>query len=654
MFSWTQRLATKRCAGVTLAVVVLLVSLEAMPAPCLGSEPGTIKSGPFIDKIIFRVITGSDEQVLALLNNEIDAIGDSVSPTCLPDLMEAEDIEVTETLMNSYGYVAINTARYPFNITGFRRAVAFAVDKERISREVWDGLSVPLDSVIPRANPFSIEGNLPYTYYEANVPLGNQLLDGMGFLDTDSDGFREAPDGSDFDVVVGTTISASIFEEVRQVFLEGLQGLHLNVSSLGPFYSWPQRECCGIDYDMMLLHARFITMDVDWLAYEYWSGYAGESYWNLPQFANASYDSWRDQLLHSTDYDEVYEAATEMQRILLYQCPVIVLYENVFLSAYRTDKFEGQFNEVDDGIPGWWTKFKVHLKPSQGGPFGGVFRLSNSMDIDTFNFMTTQSRYTMNVLDQLYDSLIKCDPAGSDLMWLAESYIAETHSDNPVVPDGHTRFVFKLIRNASWTDGSPLTADDVSFTLNFYREAPGNPYGADLGDMTAAYAPNSYEVVVEFATESYWHLHTVGYKPIIPEHVFESIGAANWNISGPQPPAQEMVTSGPFNVSEHVQGQFCEQAYNPYYFYRCRVVDPGPDARNQTTTDGNIQDGIPSFMSQVGSIVFIGSLGVIVGVLILYLLQLKHASVSSRHRVRYPFLNSEEYLLRFHNVERQR
>ena len=539
MLSLAQSFGIRRCVVAALAVAVLLVSLEAVPAPCVESLPESTKLGPYINKLIFKVIPNSDEQVFALLNDEIDAIGDSVSPTYLSRLMEAEDIEVTETFMNSYGYVAINTGRYPFNITGFRRAVAFGVDKERISREVWDGLSVPLDSVIPRANPFSIEGNSPYTYYKANVPLGNQLLDEMGFLDTDSDGFREAPDGSNFDVVVGTTVFASIFEEVRQVFLEGLRGLHLNASSLGPFFDWPSWECCDIDYDMMFLHTRFTTMDVDWLAYEYWSSYAGERYWNLPQFENASYDSWRDQLLHSTDYDEVYEAATEMQKILLYQCPVIVLYENVFLSAYRTDRFEGQVNEVDDGIPGWWTKFKVHLKISLGGPFGATFRLSNSMDIDTFNFMATGSRYTMNVLDQLYDSLIKRDPGGRDMMWLAESYFTETHSDNPDVPEGHTRFVFNVIRNASWTDRFNLTAEDVSFTINFYREAPGNPYGADLADLTAAYAPNKYQLVVEFATESYWHLHTIGYMPIIPEHIFESIGAANWNISGVQPPAQE-------------------------------------------------------------------------------------------------------------------
>ena len=45
----------------------------------------------------------------------------------------------------------------------------------------------------------------------------------------------------------------------------------------------------------------------------------------------------------------------------------------------------------------------------------------------------------------------------------------------------------------------------------------GNPYGADLSDMTAAYSPRPHTVVVEFESESYWHLHTIGYKPIIPK-----------------------------------------------------------------------------------------------------------------------------------------
>jgi len=571
------RTTAKRILSLSLVVAFALMAVS--PA-FVSAQTGSFdsKAGPFVDKLVFRVITGDDQQVLALLANEIDLIGEQVDPAHLPSLQAAENVEVANVLRNGYGYVTINTAKYPLNITAFRRALAFAVDKERISDQVWDGLSEPLDSCVAKVNPFSIEGLLPYTYYEANVAQGNQMLDDAGFADVDADGFREAPDGSDFDILVECSQSSNIAVQVGEVVADALISLHVNGDSQATdFYEYLNRLYFHGDYDIVFLGSSFNNMDVDWLAYEFWSEYADEPYWNFANFRNASYDSWRDQLLHSTDYDEVYEAAIEMQKIWVYECPQIMCYENILLSAYRTDKFEGFVNDVNDGVPGFWTNYKVHLKDSQGGPFGGTFRWSNPLDLDTFNHMASTSAYTQNVLNQLYDSLIVQNPQGIDVMWLAESYTASTHADDESVPEGHTRFVFNLIQNASWTDGHPLTAEDVAFTLNYYRDTSGNPYGSDLTEMTAAYQTTTYQVVVEFGTESYWHLHVVGYKPIIPKHVFENIGIANWNTWNPQPPTEAMVTSGPFNVSTYFAGEACEETRNPNYFY-------GPDRTPTGTT----------------------------------------------------------------------
>jgi peptide/nickel transport system substrate-binding protein len=256
-----------------------------------------------------------------------------------------------------------------------------------------------------------------------------------------------------------------------------------------------------------------------------------------------------------------------MQEVWVFQSPMIICYENTLLSAYRTDKFDGFVNDVSDGVPGWWTNYKVHLKDALGGPFGGTFRWSNPLDIDTFNLMVSNSAYTMNVLNQLYDSLIQQDMDGNDILWLAESFIAETHDDNPSVPDGYTRFTFDMVQNATWTDGTRLTAEDVAFSLNYFRDSPGNPYGADLSEMTAAYAPTTYRVIVEFSTESYWHLHTAAYKPVLPKAVFEVVGLNGWNTWNPNPPTGEMITSGPFNISDYVAGEFTELTYNPNYVF---------------------------------------------------------------------------------------
>ncbi len=530
------------------------------------------KTGPFADKIIYRVITQDDQQVLALQDDEIDLIGDLVNPSFLETLTEAENIDVATTLRNGYGYLSINTEKYPLNITAFRRAFAFALDKERISEDVWDGLSVSQDSCVPQDNPFSIEGLLDYNYYSPNVTLGNQLLDAAGFLDVNSDNFREAPNGSAFEVGVFVGHSSSIANEVGDIAVEALLSLGIDAYTLiDDWYPLQWSPYWTSDYDMVFLGKSYENFDVDWLAYGFRSDYSYGFYWNLSYWRNTSYESWSNQLINSSTYEEVYEAAIEMQRIFVYECPIVVMYENMLLSAYRTDRFDGFVNDVNDGIPSWWTNYKVHLKQNEGGPFGGFLRRSNPLDISSFNFMTSWDKYTMNILQMMYDSLIKQGPDGEDVMWLAKSYTIETHSDNPAISDGNTRLTFQLIENATWSDGMPLTSEDVASTLRYYRDSPSNLYGEYLDDMITAYAPNPYSLVVEFESESFWHLHAVGYKPILPKHLIDGL---DWAIYNPNPPLDPMVTSGPFNVSFYEAGEYVELTRNPSYFYNPEIPTP--------------------------------------------------------------------------------
>jgi ABC-type transport system substrate-binding protein len=89
---------------------------------------------------------------------------------------------------------------------------------------------------------------------------------------------------------------------------------------------------------------------------------------------------------------------------------------------------------------------------------------------------------------------------------------------------------------------------------------------------------------VEFSTESYWHLHTVGYKPILPKHLLEDIGADGWNFWNPLPPEEPMITSGPFNVSDRIEGETIELSRNPNYFFSVEY----PDSQiNTTDSTGN-------------------------------------------------------------------
>ncbi len=562
-----------------------VVLLQVLPANAQSEAPSFSTSGPFVDKVRFEVITQDDAQVRALLQDEIDLIGESISPSFLAELQEAEDIQVVKTPRNGYGFITINCAKYPLSITAFRRAFAFALNKTAIATDICEGLAVPLDSCIPMINPWSIEGQLPYNYYDSDVSYGNFLLNEAGFWDVNDDGFREAPDGTDFEVLVESSGASMTGIETARCAVDALLRLDIDarfdILGFDDMYRLVNHE----PYDMMFLGWTFADFDVDWLAYQFWSEYADERFWNFPNFRNDSYDAWRGQLMNSTDYDDVYEAAKEMQKIIAYECPIIICYENYLLSAYRTDKFEGFVNDVFDGAHSIWSNFNVRLKSSQGGPFGGTLRRSIPLGIDTFNIMSASSGYTIDILDELYDSLIVQNPNGGDIPWLAESFIVETHADNEAVPTGWTRIIFHIASNATWSDGTPLTADDVAHTLLFYRNSPGNRFRHDLTDMISAFARTPNVIQVEFSSESMWHLHSVGYKPILPKQILVDLDPEEWHIWNPQPLTETMITSGPFNVSAYVPGEYIELTRNPRYF---RGIQRIPSTTTSTTTSNTI------------------------------------------------------------------
>ncbi|TFG04260.1 hypothetical protein EU538_12545, partial [Candidatus Thorarchaeota archaeon] len=269
--------------------------------------------------------------------------------------------------------------------------------------------------------------------------------------------------------------------------------------------------------------------------------------------------------LHSVDYDSVYEAAIRMQEILVYESPVIVCYEKTYFSAYRTDRLEGYVNDRFRGATGWWTNYRAHLRASEDGPSGGTLRRSLSEPIDTFNILATGSQETHDLLSMLYDSLLRQDANGGLLPWLAESCALATHEDDPSVSQNHTRVTFDLVQNATWSDGEPLTASDVVFTLDFYRDAAGHSYSQELNGMSALYTQTPYRVIIEFDTQSYWHLYTLTDMPILPAHALSDISPDEWESWNPDP-AESMVTSGPFNVSEHVPGSYTRLTANEQYF----------------------------------------------------------------------------------------
>ena len=575
-----------RFTALSLIALLVVISFSGVQSASSYFDEHSLVTGPYVDEVIFKVITNQDQRVIALESGQIELDMNFMDPIHIPNIWET-DIDIFSALRNGYGQITINCRDYPLNISGLRRAFAFAYDKTAVTVDAMDGFSQEHDSLVPYPNSWCIEDELDWNYYTNRSDIGNQILDDLGFDINTTTGFRNAPNGEPFDILIEYHVESTFEEIVCQIGVDALHSLHINASRDTWYNEYNRLESHG-NYDMIFYSMDFIDYDVDWLADEYWSENADVFNKNFANFENDTYDGWRNQLLYGSTYEEVHEAAAEMQKILHYNVPRLVVYENTYMQGYRNDQFTGHVPDLGRYITGPWTLRNIH---KLDGTMGGTVPIAIGEDPDSLNIFTANSAVSSAILDELWPSLYKLGPDLTPVPDIAENMVTETHSDNSAVPEGHIRFTFDIIRSATWSDGTPLTADDIAFTFTYQFESgyDGNPAVNDIMELFAAYAPNQYNVVIEYATESYWHFSRFAYDYIIPVHIFNNsggIGYEGWDIWNPVfDPTEPNVNCGPYIFSDYVEGDYYKIEKNPLFHYKGNPNDiANTSTTNQTLT----------------------------------------------------------------------
>lgn len=551
-------------------IIVVIVGSLLITIPNVSADlPENIDNGPYIDNAVYKVIQNGDMRRLALLAGEIDM--DSVSikpyyedPSYLAELAADPDIDIAQTMRNGYYYANFDCEQYPVNISGFRRAFAYAFNKTKVVIDVLNGYAQVHDSVVPYQNQFCVEDEFGYQYYDARPDIGNNILDNLGFAINSSTGFRDAPNGEPVHILIVYGGGFERFNRIADICIEAFTSLNINASSTAPCN-------CDLHEEMTIWAQTFYGQDLSWLAYQYWSKCPDDYYYSTGYrdtgFSNSSYDSWRDQFLHSPSYEGTYEAASQMQKILHYNVPLIPICQDIFLNPYRNDRFTGYILDSVNSVYGPWTMLNLN---KLDGTYGGTVSIG-MFDDPLFNFWMTGATSGNWFLSNLYTALYTRDPDQQPYPRLAESVIIETHSDNPSVSDGNTRFTFEIVNDSIWTDGVPVTSDDVLFTFNYILESRdfGNPAGSDLSGLVALYSPRPGIVVLEFSIESYWLFDRIAYDFIVPKHVFENYGPeewADWNLitinNG------DSLNCGPFVLTDYEESEFYELTWNRLWIHR--------------------------------------------------------------------------------------
>jgi peptide/nickel transport system substrate-binding protein len=209
-----------------------------------------------------------------------------------------------------------------------------------------------------------------------------------------------------------------------------------------------------------------------------------------------------------------------------------------------------------------------------------VLYSSTLSDPRTFNPVLVTDAGSADVVDNVFEGLVRINPQTT----LPEPNLAERWE----LGDGGRTITFHLRRGLKWSDGEPLTAADVVFTMRVIYD-PGVPNSMRPiltvdGEPIKTEALDDYTVRMTMPRPFAPILYSVGFQ-IIPEHVLKPVFTASgfnriWGIN--TPPAQ-IVGAGPYRLTQYVPAQVLRFERNDRYWMRGENDGPLPRLKGQVT-----------------------------------------------------------------------
>jgi peptide/nickel transport system substrate-binding protein len=309
---------------------------------------------PCVDEILLIPITDVSVVILGIQRGDLDTYTWGVEASVVPTLLANPNIGIHVYTSEYFYHWGLNNQVWPLNISKFRLALHYAVDKATIVRDVMlgygmvgsPGVVAPFGSCAPWYNP-NVE---KLVYYDPRKAA--QILDEIGFTDKDGDGWRDGPRGEP--VVIKIYSPTPGYDPVRarvavllQEFLAKIPGGGIKTEVY--YYEWATLW-------PMIREGKVMTWllgsgwgaDISWLYSRFHCPPGGSGNW--ARYCNPEVDKLVEELKSSFNETRRREIAWRVQEILALESPVINLYYQAFPTPYRVDKFDNWFLSPSDNI----------------------------------------------------------------------------------------------------------------------------------------------------------------------------------------------------------------------------------------------------------------------------------------------------------------
>jgi peptide/nickel transport system substrate-binding protein len=193
----------------------------------------------------------------------------------------------------------------------------------------------------------------------------------------------------------------------------------------------------------------------------------------------------------------------------------------------------------------------------------GHVRIGALRTLDSLNPLLSGQAAATDIAQFLFSGLIRFDDRGEPIPDAAT--VVPTRENGGISADGKT-ITYHLRPNLRFSDGTPLTADDVVFTFEQVMNPRNNvPYHFPHDQAQSVTAKDAHTVVVKLRAPSapfvsnFMRCGTQG--AILPKHLLAGKPDLNQNPYNLKP-----VGSGPYMVERYDINSRIEMVPNPYWF----------------------------------------------------------------------------------------
>ncbi len=264
--------------------------------------------------------------------------------------------------------------------------------------------------------------------------------------------------------------------------------------------------------------------------------------WNVGSFSSSKVDEIGNQQIKVYDIETRRPLIHQIQSVLADEQPEGLISSVVNTTAMNTNTaaIDG-FEPSSDGIRSIWNLLKLESRTPQK-----LVRLGWTIDQGSWNPLVARTLEDLERLGLVYDRLIVVGTDGKPRMWAAESLKVV----DPVTIE------VKLRNGLMFSDGKPLTAEDVRFTVEYMQKNDAVYFKKYLEKIVSVETMGTTGVRFKLA-EPYapFILNTLGQVLILPKHIWADV-VTREKLKQPQDfRNQPLVGSGPYRLRHWKEGQ---------------------------------------------------------------------------------------------------